>query len=100
MANLKSKSGRALMGGCVAGMLAGAMVLGGCSRNTTSASLYRQIRQDPTPELNTLTKTQVDIQNMMTVTLNENKRSRLEELHRILLLDRPSRLTRYPMPHP
>lgn len=57
-----------------------------------------RIRHNPTPELSTLSQTPDDIQNVIAVMENENKRMLRQDINRALLLDRPSRLAPQPIP--
>jgi hypothetical protein len=76
---------------------AAAMVLvaGGCS-----SSKARDIRLNPTPELDTLHQREVDVDNALTVTFDENIRMFKQDLGRAFYTDRPSRLTRETIPTP
>jgi hypothetical protein len=68
---------------------------GGCS-----SSRYDEVKADPTPNLDTLYQRPEDIDNAMTVTFDENGRMFWQDLGRFWLTDRPSRLTREPIPVP
>jgi hypothetical protein len=65
-----------------------------------SGSLGRDaaIRSDPTPEMDTLAQRPVDIDNAMALMADENWRMFTQDLGRVLYTDRPSRLTREPIP--
>jgi hypothetical protein len=74
--------------------LAGVVVLAGCaSTNRESEREAARLRWDPSPEVDTLHETPHDIENNLTVTMDENFRMLNSDLGRALLLDRPSRLT-------
>jgi hypothetical protein len=75
-----------------------AAMLAGCAGSDTSAVRYASIRDNPTPELDTLYQRPVEIDNRLTLTTDENLRMFVEDLGRMWLLDRPSRLTREPVP--
>ncbi len=74
-----------------------ASLLGGCS---TGDQRLDDVRADPTPDLDTLYQRPVDVDNALTVMADENGRMFWQDLGRALLLDRPSRLTREPIPRP
>jgi hypothetical protein len=74
-------------------LLAGA--LGGCS---WSLGRDAAIRADPTPELDTLSQRPVDIDNQFAFMADENWRMFNQDFNRAFYLDRPSRLTREPIP--
>jgi hypothetical protein len=65
-----------------------------------SDSLHEQVKADPTPNLDTLHQRPEDIDNAMVVTFDENGRMFWQDLGRFWLTDRPSRLTREPIPVP
>lgn len=69
--------------------------LSGCSE-----SRLEEVRADATPNLDTLSQRPEDIDNAMTVTFDENGRMFWEDLGRVMLLDRPSRLKREPSVRP
>lgn len=79
-------------------LLAGAFVLSGC--NNTGNARLDEVRSDPTPDLVTLSQRDVDIDNAMVVTFDENGRMLWQDLGRMWLVDRPSRLTRETIPRP
>ena len=82
----------------MAGVLAGSVVgLGACS--TDLFSRHAAIRNSPTPELETLYQRSVDISNAWTIMDDENWRMFTQDLGRAFYTDRPSRLTREPIPH-
>jgi type IV pilus biogenesis protein CpaD/CtpE len=74
-----------------------AALLGGCASNTPSAR-HAAVRDNPTPELDTLYQRPAEIDNRLTLTTDENLRMFVEDWGRVWLLDRPSRLTREPVP--
>jgi hypothetical protein len=73
--------------------LAVVVTMAGCE-----TSRYQQVKDDATPNLDTLHQRPEDIDNAMVVTCDENGRMFWEDLGRVWLLDRPSRLTREPIP--
>ncbi|HZW08955.1 MAG TPA: hypothetical protein VFF69_03550 [Phycisphaerales bacterium] len=81
-------------------VLAAAGALAGCSTATSQAdhAQAEQIRADLTPELDTLYQRPDDIYNSMTIMADENGRMFMQDLGRAFYTDRPSRLTREPVP--
>lgn len=65
----------------------------GCSSGDKHTARFRS---NPTPELDTLARRRTDIDNRLTITNDTNLRSFNEDIGRLLLLDRPSRLTPQP----
>lgn len=61
-------------------------------------SRYEQVKADPTPNLDTLYQRPEDIDNSVTTTFDENGRMFWQDLGRAFYWDRPSRLTREPIP--
>jgi len=76
---------------CLALVAAGSLPLGGCS----TASKYRA---NLTPDLKTLYQREDDIRNAMAIMSDENGRMLNQDLGRAFYTDRPSRLTREPIP--
>lgn len=70
----------------------------GCE--SESANRDKLIRNNLTPELDTLHERPSDIDNAIAITMDENGRMFNEDLGRMWLLNRPSRLTPEPMPRP
>lgn len=85
-------SRRLIVAAVLASGLAG---VAGCA-----SSQYDQVKADPTPNLDTLYQRPEDVDNAMVVTFNENERMFWQDLGRFWLTDRPSRLTREPIPVP
>ena len=85
---------------CVAGgLLVASMVFAGCA--VSQRSDYAQtekIRSNLTPNLDTLHQRPDDIANALTIMADENGRMFWQDLGRALYVDRPSRLTREPVP--
>ncbi len=75
--------------------LSGCSMLGPRTSHDPDAS---RIRKNPSPELHTLHETPHDVQNVIAIMQNENARMRNQDAQRVLMLDRPSRLTREPVP--
>jgi len=76
-------------------LLAGALVLAaGCSSSPTSAGY----RGDLTPELDSTANSHEQDQNRYARVIDNNTRTAWDDLARVLLLDRNSRLSPYPMP--
>jgi hypothetical protein len=63
-------------------------------------SRYQQVKDDATPNLDTLYQRPEDVDNAMVTTFDENGRMIWQDLGRAFLFDRPSRLTREPVPIP
>lgn len=83
-----------------AGVAAGGLALGllsGCSSNALDRKAS-EIRANPSPELKTLYQRESDIDNRLTLTIDENLRMVKQDLGRVFLLERPSRLTWEPVP--
>ncbi len=74
--------------------------LAACSSETTQQQKTQLIRNNLTPELDTMYQRPDDIDNAIAITFDENGRMFNEDLGRFWLLDRPSRLTREPSPRP
>jgi hypothetical protein len=85
-------SRRLIVAAVLASGLAG---VAGCA-----SSQYDQVKADPTPNLDTLYQRPEDVDNAMVVTFDENERMFWQDLGRFWLTDRPSRLTREPIPVP
>lgn len=81
---------------CLALFCGATLGLGACG----TASRDAQIRADVTPELETLYERQVDMDNNWALMMDENGRMFKEDIGRALYLDRPSHLTREPVPRP
>lgn len=74
--------------------LALASMLAGCE----TPSRYEQVKADPTPNLDTLYQRPEDVDNSITTTFDENGRMFWQDLGRAFYWDRPSHLTREPVP--
>ena len=70
--------------------------LAGCSAQEQRLASYRS---RPTPEIDTRSQRPDDIDNRLTVTNDTNLRLFNEDLGRLFLMDRPSRLSRQRMPY-
>jgi hypothetical protein len=66
----------------------------------TSNAQLNEVREDPSPSVDTLSQRSVDIDNTIVYTFDENGRMFWEDLGRLSLFDRPSRLNREPHLHP
>ena len=75
--------------------LAGLVALGGGCKSSTSAS----INHDPTPALDTLSQTDFEVENALVLQRETNFRMIWEDLGRIWMTDRPSRLSPKPIPY-
>ncbi len=73
--------------------LAGASLLAmsGCAGSHLS-----RFRSNPTPELSSLGMRQAEVDNRTTIVFDHNKRAMYDDLRRMFLTDRPSRLTAQP----
>lgn len=71
--------------------------LGGCYLAGTNR--WDSIRSNPSPNIRTLSQRPEDVSNAMTVTFDEDFRMFNEDLGRAFYTDRPSRLTKEPVPH-
>jgi len=74
----------------------GAVALGGCA---TQDATHNRVVHNLTPEMLSLNQRPVDAQNMTSLTWNADNRMLWNDLSRAALTDRPSRLSRYPVPH-
>jgi len=85
---------------CVAGgLLVSGVILAGCSASQRSDyAQTEKIRTNLTPNLDTLHQRPDDIENALTIMADENGRMFWEDLGRVFYTDRPSRLTREPVP--
>ncbi len=79
-------------------LAAAAASLGGCMSGGDAQ--LDEVRNDPSPNLDTLYQRPVDIDNAMVVTFDENGRMFWEDMGRFWLTDRPSRLSREPSLRP
>jgi hypothetical protein len=77
--------------------LVSALALTGCSSSGPSGR-DAAVRANPTPELQTLQQRPIEVDNAMTLTFDENLRMAWQDLGRMWLTDRPSRLTRERIP--
>lgn len=73
-----------------------ALALCGCE----TPSRYEAIKSDLTPNLETLYERPQDIDNALVLAADENGRMFWQDLGRAFYVDRPSRLTREPVPRP
>jgi len=77
-----------------------AAMLAACSGHKDySYEAAKDIRDNATPDLDTLAQRPVDVDNAIAVTFDTNGRLFNEDLGRMFFFDRPSRLTPTPMPH-
>ena len=76
-----------------------AALLTGCGSSNTASGRDSEVRNNLTPELHTLAGRPIDDDNMFVLTCDENLRMANQDLGRLLLFDRPSRLTRERIPH-
>jgi hypothetical protein len=88
----------ALRGALLAGACA---LLAGCvsaGEGPKADALDQEVRNNPTPELHDLALTPIQDNNRSVLAVDENLRMANEDLGRVLLLDRPSRLARQRVP--
>jgi hypothetical protein len=83
--------------GCALLLVAGAS-MSGCM--FTGDPQLDEARSDPSPNLQTLHQRPTDVDNAMVVTFDENGRMFWEDMGRLWLTDRPSRLSREPQLRP
>jgi hypothetical protein len=74
-----------------------AAALAGCS-NSGPAGRDAAVRANLTPELRTLSQRPIDVDNRVTLVVDENLRMVNQDWGRFWLMDRPSRLTPERMP--
>jgi hypothetical protein len=74
------------------------MCMAGCSN--TGDKRLDEVRNNATPDLDTLYQRPVDMDSAVTVTWDEDGRMFWEDMGRFFLFDRPSRLTREIVPRP
>ena len=72
---------------------AGSFGLGGCASHDYSYEAAEEIRDNPSPELDTLWQRRVDMDNTVALTGDENLRMLNEDWGRLWLMERPSRLS-------
>lgn len=69
-----------------------ALTLGACQYHTPSEKLAAELREEPSPNLDTLYQREVDIDNNIAIVNDTNLRMLNQDLGRFWLLERPSRL--------
>lgn len=74
--------------------LSGVGLLSGCC--CTGNERLDAVRWDPSPNIDTMSERPEDMENAMTVTADENMRMFNEDMGRLFMFDRPSRLSRGP----
>lgn len=72
------------------------LLAGGCA---TAGPQHSKIVHNLTPELLSTDQRPVDVQNMTSLTWNTENRQFWDDLSRAALTDRPSRLSKHPVPH-
>lgn len=84
---------------CLRGLtlVAGMALLVGCASGP-AAQRDARVRDNLTPELDTLAQRDIDTDNRQTLSIDENMREANEDWYRLWLVDRPSRLARWRMP--
>jgi len=71
------------------------LMLGACSSG--SGTSHKDFTSNPTPELHSLARRHSDNANTLTITNDTNLRAMVDDINRVLLLERPSRLTKGPI---
>ncbi len=79
------------------GLIGSTAVLAACNPHAQRA---REYRRNPSPVETTLYEREADVKNALTITFDENLRMAKQDLGRVFYTDRPSRLTREPIPRP
>jgi len=72
-----------------------AVAAGGCNKNKVTAE---KVRDNMSPELQSMAMTHEQRQNAHARTIDTTLRQVWDDLDMILLLDKPIKLTRYPVP--
>jgi hypothetical protein len=78
-------------------LLGSSALLSACNPHAQRARAYRR---NPSPEVTTLYERDADVKNALSITFDENLRMAKQDLGRFFYTDRPSRLTREPIPRP
>ena len=89
---MNNKSGLILLAAAAGAVI----VLGGCA---TENGTHSKVVHNLSPEMLSLTHRPVDAQNKTSLTWNADKRMIWNDLSRAALTDRPSRLSKSPIPH-
>lgn len=74
------------------------VALSGCTSGAPGEGAASELRLDPTPEAYTLHQRPEDVSNEFALMWDENSRMLVQDWHRAFFWDRPSRLTREPVP--
>ncbi|MCA9289001.1 MAG: hypothetical protein KDA05_10480 [Phycisphaerales bacterium] len=100
--SIRSRASTALLAAAGVGV---ALTLSGCSYNTLETydlenelGPAHDLRYDPSPEAYTLHQRPSDMRNEFGVMWDENTRMIRQDWHRMMYWNRPSRLTREPVP--
>ncbi len=88
---MKTLFGKAM---CATVLVAMTVLAGGCQQEITG----ERVRSDISPELQSLTLTEQQRQNQIARTVDTNLRQLINDFDELLLLDRPARLSRWPVP--
>jgi hypothetical protein len=81
----------------VCALFAAGLLAAGCNSNS-AAGRDAAVRANLTPELKTLAQRPLDVDNRVALTTDENLRMANQDLGRVFLFDRPSRLARERIP--
>jgi hypothetical protein len=96
---VRASARRGLLPGLTAGLAVAAAGMVGCSvHNPGGPGYHAEFSNNPTPWVDTLDETEVEYKNQVAHTYDTNSRNILEDLGRLWLADRPSRLTPMPVP--
>ncbi len=74
------------------------VALSGCTSSAPGAAAADELRWDPSPEAYSLHQRYEDVQNEFAIMADENTRMLVQDWNRAFYWDRPSRLTREPIP--
>lgn len=73
--------------------------MGGCKNNKNPETITaRDVRGDMSPELQSIAFSREQRRNRVARTVDTNLRQTWDDIDRVLLLDRPLHLSRYPIP--
>lgn len=95
------KTRRCLVVASMFGLVCAGSLLGGCAGSTnTSRTNVGHIRGNLTPELRTGAQNRDEVHNSLAIMTNQHFRMMREDFGRTLMyVDRPTRLTPYPVAH-
>lgn len=80
-------------------LLAGAAItLGACSSGNSADARWKEMKGNPTSEVDSLAETHYEFHNRRAITVDTNLRAAINDWERLWLVDRPSRLSKTPAP--